>query len=655
MPTHAGVNPIFELAHFPPPERQAIMRLAQHFYVTRAAKSVQIGNSSYRGFLVRPTDDMSAALNVEREILVLFANYDTFEARTLTAFDRVYEQFEDTRVDTSIRFLISADDNIGETIRHYLVQTPEYPIVVPFRYSEFRSPSDDFIYAAIRRNFLIRDLFGFQSPLKQEYFFFGRAQLLENVIDLHKSGQNSGLFGLRKSGKTSTIYAIQRRAKPAGCRTILIDCQDPGVHARRYSSLLELIIREIRKEFSLKDIPIRLGDGADEVSHNFRKLMNESLNAAGANILVIFDEIENISPKTAASRHWRNESDTLLFWQIVRSFFQSSSKHKITCCFVGTNPHLFEMPKLGDIDNPVYLFAPKTFIPMLSLAETTEMIRRLGFFMGLDFPPAVIGYIHQRFGGHPFFIRQLCSQIHRNTPTSRPRGISIAACKDAERDSAAALKGYMDEILNTLKSFYPEEYSMVEYLAGGEQRKFAEMADYDPSYVEHLIGYGLIVRRGDDYEFAFAAAEDAIRRSLVQGQGDGIEEKRQEISRRRNRIEEEMRSALYQWSMRLAAEEWSESLGLCLSKKRAEGMGRLTRQEAFSRNRSPLNFIELLSFINHSGQYEHVEQAHGSISRAMSVVNDFRIDAHAKAIDEQSFRTVNEAFNLLELIFVPPP
>ena len=103
--------------------------------------------------------------------------------------------------------------------------------------------------------------------------------------------------------------------------------------------------------------------------------MNDTLNAAGTDVLLIFDEIENISRKTAASPHWRGQNP-LFFWQIARSFFQNAQKHKLTFCFVGTNPHLFEMPKIHEIDNPVYLFAPKTFIPMLTQAETVEMTTR---------------------------------------------------------------------------------------------------------------------------------------------------------------------------------------------------------------------------------------------------------------------------------------
>jgi hypothetical protein len=154
--------------------------------------------------------------------------------------------------------LVSRDGNIETIIKHYLLQDPEYPIVIPFHYKDFDSPNDNFIFDKIRRNYLIRDLFGYQSPLKQEYFFFGRTKLVNEVIDLHKSGQNSGLFGLRKSGKTSTIYAIQRRAKVAGCRTLSLDCQDPAIHAKRFGSLLHYIVSNIRKELNLKNIKLIL-------------------------------------------------------------------------------------------------------------------------------------------------------------------------------------------------------------------------------------------------------------------------------------------------------------------------------------------------------------------------------------------------------------
>lgn len=654
MVTNPGVNSSFQMVTFTLAERQAIMRLSRHFYITRAADSIQVGNSSYRAFLMRPTEAVSTVLNVEREIVVLSSDYETFESRTLRAIDMVCDQFDDVRVDRSLRFLISRDKNIESSIRHYLSQDPEYPIVIPFHFDDFHAPNEDFIFNAVRKNYLIRDLFGYQSPLKHEYFFFGRQKLVENVIDLHKSGQNSGLFGLRKSGKTSTIYAIQRRAKATGCRTILIDCQDPAIHARRFGPLLQYLATEVRRELNLRKIEIELGDSPDQISVNFRRCMNDALSAADTDVLIIFDEIENISPRTAASSHWRENDDALLFWQTARAFFQSPQKHKLSFCFVGTNPHLFEMTKLHEVDNPVYLFAPKTFIPMLTAAETTELVTRLGYFMGLDFGPAVVSYIHQRFGGHPFFIRQLCSQIHKKISINRPREVSLLACKEAERDAVADIHGYLNEILSTLKKFYPDEHAMLEYLARGETSTFLEMYQYNPAYVEHLVGYGLVVRRGDDYEFGFDAIAESVKANFASSKALGLSDRWREIGDRRNRLEEEIRTALYRWSQRLDTEQWAKALDACLTTKRKQELSSLGRREAFSRNRSPLYFSEILQFVQFSDEFSTASVSKSEIAAAMDEVNKKRADAHAKEIDELAFSKLTRSFELLEDIFLPP-
>ena len=112
MATRPGFNQNFDMALFTVREQRIIRRLARHFYITRAADITQVGNSNYRSLLMRPAEDVSVVLNVEREVAVLFADYDTFEARTLRAFDLTYDQFDDVRVDRSLRFLISGDPGI---------------------------------------------------------------------------------------------------------------------------------------------------------------------------------------------------------------------------------------------------------------------------------------------------------------------------------------------------------------------------------------------------------------------------------------------------------------------------------------------------------------------------------------------------------------
>jgi hypothetical protein len=186
-----------------------------------------------------------------------------------------------------------------------LDQHPEYPIIIPTTFLQIVQRGKYSLKEAVRRNYLLRDLFGYQNPLREETFLFGRQFVVSSVLDLAKSGQSSSLFGLRKSGKTSTIYAIQRKAKGHLINVAVIDCQNPAVHARRYDSLLSYLINEVRRSSGLKKALPELGDRIERVSENFFTQMNSALGASKNNVLVIFDEIENISPKTAASQHWR--------------------------------------------------------------------------------------------------------------------------------------------------------------------------------------------------------------------------------------------------------------------------------------------------------------------------------------------------------------
>lgn len=197
---------------------------------------------------------------------------------------------------------------------------------------------------------------------------------------------------------------------------------------------------------------------------------------------------------------------------------------------------------------------------------------------------------------------------------------------------------------------------MIEYLASGDRTRFAEMASYDLAYVEHLIGYGLVVRRGDDFEFAFEAVEDGVKRSLASTSTKlpALAEKWETIGKRRNHVETEIRRALYQWAMRLSGDDWNSAFRSCVAQKRLSETGQLTRQESFALHNSRLYFIELMKFIEYSGLYQSAGTGLSDISKAMQLVNAHRIDAHAKSISDDEFNDVTAALNLLEEIFIPP-
>ena len=493
MPTFPGFHPDFDLARYPSKIQAAIRAIAKHFYVTRSFKAIKIGNAEYMAVLVRPTDEFSIYINTDREVLIVFSAYNTFEIRTLDAYDEFYGLLESKRVDPSIRFLISDDPNIETAIKHYLDQHPEYPIIIP---TNFRSLSsgENALLDAVRRNYILRDLFGYQNPLQQETFFFGRQAVINSVLDMAKSGQNSSLFGLRKSGKTSSIYAIQRKAKGFSLNVTLIDCQNPAVHARRYRDLLCFVVSQIRKSLGLKKAVTSLGDDLPEISEAFFLHMNSTLASAKNNVLLIFDEIENISPKTASSSHWRDDSDALYFWQIIRSYIQSEGKGRISICMVGTSPQILETPKINDVANPVYLYAQKRFIPSLTFDETREMVERLGYFMGLQFTPEIVADLQREFGGHPFFTRQVCSKIHQLASTQRPTKVSYALLRRAKTEFYGQLEIYLRDIVSNLNASYPDEFGLLKAVVHGDNSEISEFGIEAPDLIDHLIGYGLVER-----------------------------------------------------------------------------------------------------------------------------------------------------------------
>lgn len=649
MPTNPGINSSFEFGFFSPEERHIIRKFSNHFYVTRSVNEIQIGNSRYKGFLIRPAEDLSIILNVEREIAVVLSTYDSFEARSLEAFEKIYRALPDTRIDRTVRFFISKDVRIEDSIQHYLHQNLEHPIIIPIPFSAFfSSGSDDAAISSIRRNYLIRDLFGLQSPLQQEYYYFGRDQIVNSILDMHRIKQNSSLFGLRKSGKTSTIFAIQRRAKSQNIRTLVIDCEDPEIHAKPYDELLFHIINKIREDGNMKPLEFPSGLRADVISNEFKTKLSSALSQIRSNILIIFDEIENISPRTAASEHWRTSPDQLYFWQILRSFFQFHSKYYISFCFVGTNPQLLETPSINDVSNPVYLFAPKNYLPGLDFETTRSMIIRLGYFMGLNFSPEATQKLYQKFGGHPFFTRQVCSSIHKKIPLSRPRTVLDSDVQSATEVAAGSLYMYISEILDKLKAFYPDEFEMLEHLSNRRVDEFNFFAKEAPEYLEHILGYGILRKHEDRYIFAIHEFSEYLREKSKPI--FSREEALKEVMVRRDRLEREIRKQLYFYFSPRESDELDEALKQAVSQERYESLQRSPR-DLFSEKNSPLYWIEeakIMRIIKLYGDRTDL------VFKSMMIVNDCRYDAHAKGISEEELKSVRVALDDCEDYILSP-
>jgi len=432
-----GIHKDCDFSHFDADERAIITTISKEWYVTNSGQPLRFTQAStYKFILIKPTDHLQHAFNLERELVCVFSPYDDFHPRILDAISKAQSLYPHLRVDRICGLVVSKDEAAEQKLRRLLQNDTEAQIVIPFTYSELRRPNSDtfFFRNRLRAHFYTRDLFASESPLKTDLFFFGRTDLVHQLVDRHRTDQVSALFGLRKAGKTSVIYGVHRALKAHGLHSVFIDCQTPAFHQRRWNHALWYVLNETR---SACGSDVRLGLESDYTSERaadlFEKYFLKLHETVGRkSILLTFDEVENASPGISPSSHWLDGMDFVLFWQTLRSLFQRKPG-LFSYLIVGTNPRCNEQPKINDVDNPIFAQFPRIYIPRFSAIQTREMVRRLGRLMGLDFDEFVYSQLTEDFGGHPYLIRHLCSTIHKMAEAQRPVAVGKALYGKAKK------------------------------------------------------------------------------------------------------------------------------------------------------------------------------------------------------------------------------
>jgi hypothetical protein len=182
-----------------------------------AAHPVSIGrNSVYRAFLMKATDLYSEMFNLEREILSIFSSYSTFDVRALDAFEAATKRWQPLRTDNVCRFLFSKDNKILSRVDELLKSEPELPLIVPFSYDELLKNTDPFfIRNRMRKYFYTRDLFALENPLEKDLYFFGRNQIVQELLNRHKSGENSARIAFKTGSPSNQVDVV-----PAECHQL---------------------------------------------------------------------------------------------------------------------------------------------------------------------------------------------------------------------------------------------------------------------------------------------------------------------------------------------------------------------------------------------------------------------------------------------------
>ena len=375
-------------------------------------------------------------------------------------------------------------------------------------------------------------------------------------------------------------------------------------------------------------------------------------------LLILFDEIERISPHTGSSEHWLDGDDFVLFWQTLRAFFQRNP-NVLTYILVGTNPTCIELPRIGHHDNPLFGSIHVHYVPSFSVDQTKEMVSKLGLYMGLKFDEVLYSQLVIDFGGHPFLIRQFCSEIHEACRgKDRPLLVDRALYSKAIEEFQDKAVNYLEMIVDVLGSWYKDEHDMLMFLARGDVEMFSQFANENMRYTRHLIGYELITRSEYGYTFNIDALKGYVNRvQRYKKLNLSKDEKRDEISQRRNNIEMGLRVVIKTALILSRGEKQaSQSVLNSLTKERRERMKSSDINELLSRENSLLFFSELVSIIRR--EWEHVKHIFGDRSddkrRVEVMLDDINLvgrpDAHARYVDEDDFSQLRLYFKRLERI-----
>lgn len=652
--TYPGIHPMVSLASFSEEERNIVKTLGKVFYVTNSGDKIVLGSSSeYRYCLVKPTDFFCEQFNLRREIIVIFSEYVHFEPRTFDAISEVYKRnTQHFRIDRICSVIISKDNAVEEEVHHILNNDTEMQVVIPFRYSELQGGERrNLITKRFKDYFYERDLFAFESPLKKDIYFFGRREYVHELISRHNSGENSGVFGLRRSGKTSVLQAIERAAQFTDTICIFVDCQDLYHYSWNEAlfSVVDLIIEKMELAINARKDDYREGNANRQFALDLEIILKESQK----DILLMFDEIEQITPKLGMKENWKDGDDFVKFWQTIRSNFHKWG-NKFTFVLAGTNPSAIEQISINKHDNPLYnQLKAESYLPPFNVNDTKDMVNKLGGYMGMKFDDVVCAKLTQDFGGHPYLIRHFCSTINQYINVhelSKPLIVSLAIYNRVMPVFVEkSADNYCRFILKVLEDYYPEENTFLEKLALGNLN---ESDSYDPQMIAHLLGYGIIESNQRVLDFKVEVLKNYLARKYAyKRQNMTNEDKWAEISERRNRLEPKLRTIV---KMQLKSQYGNQAKQKVLDSMRPDlkvKYQNLQYNDLFNPKKCEIYFNQLGDLIdtNWDKCFKNIFTKNKATIRAyFTIINSLRLECHAAPVSDDEMDNFRGTISQLE-------
>jgi alkylhydroperoxidase/carboxymuconolactone decarboxylase family protein YurZ len=280
------------------------------------------------------------------------------------------------------------------------------------------------------------------------------------------------------------------------------------------------------------------------------------------------------------------------------------------------------------------------------------MVGTLGRLMGLNFEADICAKLYNDCGGHPFLIRQMCSFIHNSYKGERPFKVDKGTYTIALESYQANLEQYFDMMLNILCTWYPDEYEMLIMLALEDNETFIELAKDNKSLVQHLLSFGLVEKNyNEKYMLSLESLGEYLKnKNKFKKITLSDEEKLQEISLRRNRLEKKLRELILNGLKFAYGKKALNELLKAIPEAKRDTLRIQTINEILGNN-SPLYLLDLKNILNQNWDKFLNFLCDFEKQRFLIMLDDinkYRVDAHAKDIEDEDFKQLRIHFDKLE-------
>ncbi|WP_127783406.1 AAA family ATPase [Rhodococcus sp. X156] len=426
--------------------------------------------------------------------MVLYTPFTDLQPRTFARFERHLGELPKDRAAEDHLFLISSRDPAGERkLDSWSQDGSVIGIALPWRGD---LPLQ--IIMMLARRIARRNLYEETLPVTGKAFF-GRRQLLTELLEETREGRVFGVFGLRKTGKTSLVKEVGQRFQEGGEQSRIFILRDLETLPSSSPRLGSEFVQDLRQAFlaALRPSRVRTKEitdlSPDASIGELRRAVGASIidaKRSGIRIVLALDEIEYlIGDSEALSRGGRPEVPEIL--GALRSLVQENSNFAVILS--GITSALIHRGDIYGVENPFYSWAKVFYVPPMSQAEIRTLTVEVGIRMGLRWTEPALLALFRETEGNVFLHRTLAAQV--------VAGVKIDDFEepldtdDVDRARSEWKRSISERIAESYRStqrHYPTECGLLEMFARGDATK-EELLGIYPREVNRLIELNLLV------------------------------------------------------------------------------------------------------------------------------------------------------------------